>query len=79
MENLGLRGWQGLNKRDRAILSWVEENRPDILAQVIGVFELSGNSGQAFNLIMSVSFEAGRQFQVDNSVIPLNSPGYYLD
>jgi hypothetical protein len=61
-------------KNLQAILDWCEVNRPDLRPVV---WAERNNAG--FILLMTVGFEAGRQFQHDNSTFPLNSPHLYLD
>lgn len=57
-----------------AIRKWVNTNRPDITSQ----FNVLAQNDAAI-LLMTIGFEAGRQFQVDNPKIPLNEPAYYAN
>lgn len=57
-----------------AIRTWVEKNRPDLILHLEGVIQ-----SDACILLMTMGFEAGRQFQSDNPKIPLNEPMYYAN
>lgn len=59
------------DKRDKAIWEWVEKNRPELIYRIKdtlspGMREIIPNL-KYFYLMLSVGFEAGRQFQLDNS------------
>lgn len=55
-------------KNLQAILDWCQKNRPDLHA----VVEAEKNN-DGFILLMTVGFEAGRQFQIDNPNHPIGS------
>ena len=55
----------------QAILDWVEKNRPDCLAQVTGLIDQD-----AAILLMTMAFEAGREFQRENPTAPVGPEVY---
>lgn len=57
-----------------AIRKWVNTNRPDLSYQLDGIAQ-----ADALILLMTIGFEAGRQFQVEHPNIPLNEPMYYAN
>ncbi|MBU1179990.1 hypothetical protein KJ885_03530 [Patescibacteria group bacterium] len=65
-----------------AIKKWVEKNRPDLMQQLSPIFDGTAQrkTTDAFILLLSVGFEAGRQFQIDNPDAPSgkNSPLAYI-
>lgn len=66
------------NKRDQAILDWTQEHRPDLLPQVRKCLTPERELQETIYALMSIGFEAGREFQVNNPEVPLNSPSHYL-
>jgi hypothetical protein len=60
-------------KNIQAIIDWVTEHRPDL----VNYFPLV-QSNDAMILLLSVGFEAGRQFQKNNPEFPLDQPTLYL-
>lgn len=54
-----------------AIREWVKINRPDIHPNMDTYVEQD-----AFILLLSIGFEAGRKFQHDNSELPLKPVNY---
>ena len=58
------------NKRDEAVLKWVKENRPNLIDLLEDVLapgtRLITKQVDNLYLILSIGFEAGRQFQRDN-------------
>jgi hypothetical protein len=60
-------------KNAQAIKDWIVKNRPDLALNVDMYLQQD-----AFILLLSIGFEAGRQFQVDNPNLPLNSPSAYM-
>ena len=63
-----------MNRRDKAIMDWVEKNRPDM----IGYFrEIITDGG--FRLgIVAIGFEAGRKFQIEHPKSRLGKPNTFL-
>ena len=61
-------------KNLQAVLDWCETHRPDLKP----VIEAERNN-DGFILLMTVGFEAGRQFQASNPTFPLNQPHLYLE
>ncbi len=61
-------------KNFQAIVDWVKEHRPDLLTFVPQI----QNNNVAI-LMLTVGFEAGRQFQDENPGFPLNQPHLYLE
>jgi len=67
-------------KNLQAVLDWCDAHRPDLKP----VIEHERNN-EGFILLMSVGFEAGRQFQASNPVdgdgktLPLNQPHLYWE
>lgn len=57
-----------------AIRKWVNTNRPDLLPQFNYLVSMDAGI-----LLMTIGFEAGRQFQVENPKLPLNEPMYYAN
>lgn len=67
-----------MNKRDEAILSWLEEKRKDMVEVFERVFkEPEVPANKLIYFAMSVAFEAGRTFQHKNSLLELNNPSVY--
>lgn len=60
------------NKRDQAIMNWVRIHRPDIERQVEPFLD-----NEAIYTLMSIAFEAGREFQKANPNA-VNGPADYL-
>ena len=60
-------------KNLQAIGDWVRKHRPD-LAGYLPMAE----TNDAMLLLLTVGFEAGRQFQHDNPTMPLNEAHLYL-
>jgi hypothetical protein len=60
-------------KNLQAIGNWVRKNRPDL----VGYLPMA-ETNDAMILLLTVGFEAGRQFQHDNATMPLNQPEFYL-
>lgn len=60
-------------KNLQAIGDWVRKNRPD-LVQHLPLAE----TNDAMLLLLTVGFEAGRQFQHDNPSMPLDRADFYL-
>ncbi len=65
-----------MRKREKAILKWCQEHRPDLVDTMKKVIEKNDN---AIILITSTAFEAGRQFQFENPKLQPNQPGQYLE
>lgn len=69
------------NKRDQAILDWVERHRPDALTNVREIIDecyRDPNSRlNAVYLVMLFAFEGGRQFQLDNPTLTQPQPHDY--
>lgn len=65
-----------MNLRNAEILKWCKKYRPDIIQYLTP----QGNptADAAFALLLSVGFEAGRQFQANNPKTELNNPNVYL-
>jgi hypothetical protein len=61
----------------QAILDWVKEHRPDILDNVQTIIDKSSDVTAASCFLMTVGFEAGRQFQHENPDMEINNPGLY--
>lgn len=57
----------------QAILDWCEVHRPDLRP----VVEAEKNN-DGFILLMTIGFEAGRQFQKDHPDFPMGQPHLYL-
>ena len=56
----------------KAMIKWVEENRPDELDMFKQVFDLSvPNVTDGLILMAHIGFESGRQFQQENPDVPL--------
>lgn len=71
-----------MNKRDAAILAWIEKNRPDCVKSIKEIFDLytrkpHDDRPQGLMLIMYLAFEGGRQFQRDTGA-ELGNPNVYL-
>ena len=60
-------------------MKWVREHRSDLLGSIEAVYAQSEHGQDSFLALMSIGFEAGRQFQHDNPELELNSPSVYLD
>lgn len=60
-------------KNFQAIEEWVREYRPD-LVQYLPMCQKQ----DSMILLLTVGFEAGRQFQKKNPKLPLNDPSVYL-
>ena len=70
--------WDKMNKRDAMILKWAERNRSD-LVDMLEEICLAGNEIlKNLFLLLSIGFEAGRQFQKENSNLKLGCPNDYL-
>ena len=70
-----------MNLRDAEILNWCKKNRPDLVELLNGLFGRGlGNESieQAYRLLLSIGFEAGRGFQAVNPKTELNNPNVYL-
>lgn len=70
-----------MNKRNKAIVDWIKEHRPDCSANVSKLIKQFGDEPnnqqvQAVMLLMMFGFEAGRQFQHDTNP-ELNNPNVY--
>lgn len=67
-----------MNKRDLAIMRWVQTHRPDLTEQIQQVL-LAGTDGpsQGIYALMAIAFEAGRGFQADNRKLELDNPNIY--
>lgn len=68
----------GRPRNVQAILDYCQEKRPDCLGQVQEVLATRGGLGDAFVLLLMLGFEAGREFQKDNPIIPLGGGAHYL-
>ena len=64
-----------MNLRDAEILKWVKKHRPDLVEHVTPKGDR--RIDDAFGLLLSIGFEAGRQFQADTKA-ELNNPNVYL-
>ena len=62
-----------MNKRDAAIVAWVDDHRPELTPSIQQSFE-----NQGLRLLLSIGFEAGRRFQQENSEAELDNPNIYL-
>lgn len=62
-----------LPKNAQAIKDWIIKNRPDI-APMVDTYM----SQDAFILLLTIGFEAGREFQNNNPTLPLG-PSAYLE
>lgn len=65
-----------MNLRNAEILKWCQEHRPDLVALITPRNERPLDD--AFQLLLAVGFEAGRQFQAANQNLELNNPNVYL-
>jgi hypothetical protein len=69
-----------MNKRDQAIMAWVRVHRADLLEHFERIID-DGASGDpraaGLYLILTVAFEAGRQFQADDPGAELDNPNIY--
>jgi hypothetical protein len=65
-----------MNLRQEAIMKWCKQFRPDLIQHITPKGNQSADD--AFALLMSIGFEAGRQFQADRPTAPLNNPNLYL-
>lgn len=68
-----------MNKREKAILDWLNKNRP--YSQEINVFEREAQNplhDDALFAWIAIAFEAGRQFQADNPNLELGNASVYL-
>lgn len=63
-----------LPKNAQAIKDWVEKNRPDMAHQIDAIIE--DNNAV---LLLTIGFEAGREFQAENPALELNRPSLYLN
>ena len=61
-------------KNLQAVLDWCNTHCPDLKP----VVEAERNN-DGFILLMTLGFEAGRQFQASNPAFPLNQPQLYLE
>ncbi len=61
-------------KNFQAVLDWCEKHRPDLKPKI----ECWKDADSGVVLLLSVGFEAGRQFQHDNPDLPLDQPHLYL-
>lgn len=69
-----------MNKRDRAIITWVQRNRPDIESHITHCLTApSGSPLEGVQLCMALAFEAGRLFQFNNPKATLHNPNIYLE
>jgi hypothetical protein len=59
-------------KNLQAVEDWVRKHRPDLIGHMPMLQE-----NQGVWLLVSIGFEAGRQFQNDNPRLPLNDPSHY--
>jgi hypothetical protein len=66
-----------MNLREAAIMKWCEKHRPDLIQHITP----KGNqrADDAFALLMSIGFEAGRQFQADRPKAELDNPNIYAN
>lgn len=62
-----------MDKRSEAIAKWLSENRPELMKFLPDV-----EKNDVALMLLTVGFEAGRQFQKENPEFPLNSPHLYL-
>jgi hypothetical protein len=68
-----------MNKRDKTIVRWVEDNRPDLVDHITHILSApAGDSLEGIQLCMSIAFEAGRTFQFNNPSTTLHDPNIYL-
>lgn len=63
-----------MNRRTQSILDWCKKNRPDLEYHVV---PQGRQTDDAFQLLLSVGFEAGRKFQADNPKTELDNPNVY--
>jgi hypothetical protein len=62
----------------QAVLDWVKANRPDCLAQFESICTNDpGGHGHAFLFLITIGFQAGRQYQIDHP--ELDSYSYHTD
>ena len=62
-----------LPKNAQAIKNWIEKNRPDMAHQIDALME-----NDAMILLLTIGFEAGRNFQFENPTLEINRPSVYL-
>jgi hypothetical protein len=62
-----------MNLRTAEIQKWCKAHRPDLMQYV------QENTPDAFALLLSIGFEAGRQFQSKNPKLALDNPNVYLN
>ena len=60
-------------KNLEAIAAWVHKHRPDLVSYLPMI-----ENNNSISLLLTIGFEAGRQFQKDNEHMPLNRPDLYL-
>lgn len=68
----------GRPRNVQAILDYCESKRPDCTESILHVLAMKGEQANAFILLISLGFEAGREFQKDNPKIPLGGGAHYL-
>lgn len=65
-----------MNKRDEAIMRWIEKNRQDFVP-LIKPFLERPDLNRGLYATLCIAFEAGREFQHENPALGLGNPNVY--
>ena len=66
-----------MNLRDAEIMKWCRKHRPDLIQHITPKGDRRVDD--VFGLLLSIGFEAGRQFQAARPKTELNNPNVYLE
>lgn len=63
-----------LVSHSQEIITWCQENRPDLVPIMTKILNDSSHNGQCLQLIAAIAFSAGREFQHLNPQISVKQP-----